>query len=66
MVPEKWRWLLILNPMVAIVEAFKWGTIGAGTLHLGSLAAAAAIIATILVTGLFHFNRAEAEQVDRL
>ncbi|HEY2944369.1 MAG TPA: ABC transporter permease [Vicinamibacteria bacterium] len=66
MVPEKWRWLLILNPMVAIVEAFKWGTIGAGTLHLASLVAAAAIIAAILVAGLFHFNRVEAEQVDRL
>ena len=31
-IPEQWRWLLALNPMSSVVEAFKWGTLGVGHL----------------------------------
>ena len=32
-----WRWLVAINPMAPIVEAFKWGTLGEGR-HPGGLA----------------------------
>jgi lipopolysaccharide transport system permease protein len=65
-VPEKWRWLVMLNPMAPIVEAFKWGTLGEGTLSAAGLATSIALIAVTMVTGLWFFTREEAASVDKL
>lgn len=29
-VPDKWRWILVLNPMVPIIEGFRYAFLGAG------------------------------------
>jgi lipopolysaccharide transport system permease protein len=65
-VPEQWRWLLSLNPMAAVVEAFKWGTLGVGHLSAASITSSLSLIALTLVTGLWFFNREEAASVDKL
>ena len=33
--PEKWQWLLALNPMTAVIAGFQWGVIGTGSPALG-------------------------------
>ena len=65
-VPEKWQWTIALNPMAAIVNAFKYGVLGIPVLDLEHLGIAVLISAVTLVSGLWFFNRADASAADKL
>jgi lipopolysaccharide transport system permease protein len=65
-VPEQWRWLLAFNPMAAIVEAFKWGTLGVGHLTVNLVVTSLVMIALTMVTGMWFFNREESASIDKL
>ena len=65
-IPEQWRWVLALNPMSSVVEAFKWGTLGVGHLTVGGVTTSLAMIALTLVTGIWFFNREEASSIDKM
>ena len=62
-VPEEYRRWMLLNPMVIIVETFKWGLLGIGEFYPRELGLAAAMIAVLLVVGLLYFTRSEARTV---
>lgn len=66
MVPEKYQWIVALNPMTGIVEAFRWGLIGQGGLHPLPLAISAVVFVVVGGTGLLFFGRAESKMVDAL
>ena len=65
-VPDQWHWVVSLNPMVTVVEAFKWGTLGEGTLQPASVVTSLALIAVTLASGLWFFIREEAASIDKL
>jgi lipopolysaccharide transport system permease protein len=64
LLPEPWRTLYSINPMVGVVEGFRWALLGAKTapgpmLIVSSLAALA-----LLVGGAFYFRRLEKTFAD--
>jgi len=64
LLPEPWRTLYGLNPMVGVVEGFRWALLGTDTtpgliIIVSSLAAL-----TILVGGAFYFRRMEKTFAD--
>jgi lipopolysaccharide transport system permease protein len=63
-IPPQYRWVVFLNPMAALVEAFKWGVIGAGELNLPALASAVVVITLTLISGIWYFIHAEATSID--
>lgn len=63
-VPEKWQWLVALNPMTAIVEIFRYAFLGAGTVDLVFLGISIAMTILILITGLILFSRIEKTFMD--
>jgi lipopolysaccharide transport system permease protein len=65
-VPEPWRWLLALNPMAAVVEMFKWGTLGVGHLTATSIFTSLALMTLTMISGMWFFNREEAASIDKL
>ena len=65
-IPESYRWIVAINPMAPIVEAFKWGTLGYGTLHPAALASSLVLMGVTMVSGLWFFNREESASVDKL
>ena len=65
-VPEKWRWLVMINPMAAYVEMFKWGLLGLGGIHPREIAIAVAITAVVGASGIWFFDRSEAEAADKV
>lgn len=65
-VPQRWEWLLWLNPMAALQESFRWTVLGVGRVQPWSIATAATVSMCALALGLRFFIRAEAESVDRL
>lgn len=65
-IPEKWRWVATINPMTPIVEAFKWGTLGVGSVRPTALATGIGLIALTMISGMWFFNREEASSIDKL
>ena len=51
MVPEQWRWLYSLNPMVGVVDGFRWALLGTASFPGAALASSAACILLLLAGG---------------
>ena len=56
-IPEKWRLLYSLNPMVGVIEGFRWALIGKATPDFAAMAMSMAIIFTLLIFAIAFFNR---------
>jgi lipopolysaccharide transport system permease protein len=64
LVPRDWRLLYAMNPMVGVIEGFRWALLGKGGDVGSSLAVSTAIIAFILAGGLYYFQRVERTVAD--
>jgi lipopolysaccharide transport system permease protein len=64
-VPESYRLLYSLNPMVGVIDGFRWCILGGEhTLYWPSLIAAAAIALVSLASGVWYFRRTERTFAD--
>jgi lipopolysaccharide transport system permease protein len=63
-VPEKFRVFVLINPVAPIVEAFKYGIIGAGEFNPCRLIYSAGFTLILLFIGLILFNRTEQNFMD--
>ncbi len=63
-IPGKYRWLLFANPMTPVVEAFRYGFMGAGSLDAFHLLYSGLFSLLVLVVGLVFFNRIERTFMD--
>jgi len=64
-VPEKWRLLYALNPMVGVIDGFRWALLsGAGELNWSGIALSTALSLTVVVTGLWYFRKTERVLAD--
>lgn len=62
-VPERWQLVYGLNPMVGVVEGFRWALLG--TQPPGAMVAVSAVVAVlVLVSGMFYFRRMERTFAD--
>ena len=59
LVPERWRTLYAINPMVGVVEGFRWTLLGTGTAPGPMILVSAAAALVTLIGGLFFFRRME-------
>lgn len=62
--PEKWGELLMLNPVVPIIEAFRYAFTGRGTFSVPYLMISIAISVVILFIGIVIFNKVEKNFMD--
>lgn len=64
LVPENWRIVYGLNPMVGVVEGFRWALLGkADALNL-SMLVSVLVVFFLFVGGLFYFKRMEKTLAD--
>lgn len=64
-VPEKWRMLYSLNPMVGVIDGFRWAIIGkTDSLFLHGFLVSTAMIAIFLVIGIVYFRKTEKKFAD--
>jgi lipopolysaccharide transport system permease protein len=66
LIPTKWRIVYGLNPMVSVVEGFRWALLGKAPPDWTMMAASATTVLVLLVGGLYFFRRVEATFVDVL
>ena len=59
-----WRTLYALNPMVAVVDGFRWSLLGTAAPPSSVIAASTAVALLLLVTGAFYFRRMEQSFAD--
>ena len=59
LVPEKYRGLYAINPMVGIVEGFRVALLGTGPIPWRLLVVSSATVVTLFVTGAMYFRRTE-------
>ncbi len=64
--PEKWQWVLALNPMTAVIAGFQWGVIGTGPPELGKTLVSMAATVVFIVVGLWYFRRSEPSFADTI
>jgi len=65
-VPEGWRTLYGLNPLVGVIEGFRWAVLGTGETS-GPMFGISTLIAGILfITGIIWFRRRERTFVDSI
>ena len=64
LLPEVWRPLYALNPMVGVVEGFRWALLGTDTAPGLMVLVSSAAAALLLVSGAFVFRRLERNLAD--
>jgi len=59
-VPEKWRLVYSLNPMVGVIDGFRWAIIGGETsLYWPGLMLSAGLTLLVFMSGLWYFRSTE-------
>jgi lipopolysaccharide transport system permease protein len=59
-VPEQWRLLYSLNPMVGVIDGFRWAILGGSTqLYWPGFLLSLTLVLVILVTGIIYFRKTE-------
>lgn len=63
-VPENYRWMYDFNPIVFVIESFRFAFMGEGTVTFHQVAVSAVLSIGILFLGLIVFNKTEQTSVD--
>jgi lipopolysaccharide transport system permease protein len=63
-IPSGWRFLYNLNPMVGVVEGFRWALLGQQNVPTGLLLLSTVVVLILFIGGLFFFRRIEHEFAD--
>lgn len=64
LVPEKWQFLYGLNPMVGVVEGFRWALLGTSNISPVLVLASLFTMFVVLMSGLYYFRRMEETFAD--
>lgn len=64
-VPEKWQLLYSLNPMVGVIDGFRWALLrGDPPLNMQNLAVSIIVSLLVLIAGIFYFRKVERNFAD--
>lgn len=59
-VPEKWRLLYALNPMVGVIDGFRWALLkGSCELNWSGILLSTVLSSILMITGLWFFRKTE-------
>jgi lipopolysaccharide transport system permease protein len=64
LVPEPWRFVYSLNPMVGVLEGFRWSLLGAANPSFQAIAVSAIVALPVFLGGLVFFRRMERAFAD--
>ena len=65
LVPAEWQGIYQLNPMVGVIEGFRWALLGQGQPPpVTAVAVSTVVTVVVLVLGLAYFRRVERTFAD--
>lgn len=62
--PDKYKWIILLNPLTSIFEAFKYAVMGVGTFSWGQLSYSFGFMIVLLGAGIVVFNKVQRSFMD--
>ena len=62
--PEKYRWILELNPLSSVIEGFRWVILGTGEFTFTGIAYTFTVAIVLFLIGLLAFNKVEKNFID--
>jgi lipopolysaccharide transport system permease protein len=65
-IPEAYRPLFALNPLVGVIEGFRWCLLGVGELGPGVLIPSTVVAAALLTSGFAYFRASERRFADTI
>ena len=63
-VPAQWRWLYSLNPMVGVIDGFRWAILGGSRLYWPEFTLSVGLVALLFTSGIWYFRRMERSFAD--
>jgi lipopolysaccharide transport system permease protein len=63
-IPEKWRLLYSINPMVGVIDGFRWSILGGQELYWPGLAISIVMVALVIRSGIWYFRMTERTFAD--
>ncbi len=64
-IPEKWKLVYSMNPMVGVIEGFRWAILGTGVkLYWPGFILSLALTVTIAISGFWYFRKTERTFAD--
>lgn len=63
-VPDKWRLLYSVNPMVGVIDGFRWAILGEHNIYWPGLAISVVGVCLIIMTGIWYFRKTERTFAD--
>jgi len=64
-VPDQWRLLYSLNPMVGVIDGFRWAILGGeNRLYWPGISLSLALVLLIAITGVLYFRKMEKSFAD--
>jgi len=64
-VPQQWRLLYSLNPMVGVIDGFRWAILGGESkLYWPGFSLSLALVALLLYSGIWYFRKTEKTFAD--
>ncbi len=64
-VPDKWKLVYSLNPMVGVIDGFRWAIIGGDyKIYIPGLILSIVMVIFILLTGIYYFRKTENKFAD--
>ena len=64
MIPERWQWIALINPMTTVVESTRWSMLGSATFSLSTSLIGMGISTLLLISGVLLFGKVERNFVD--
>jgi lipopolysaccharide transport system permease protein len=66
-IPERWRALYAMNPMVTVTELFRWAALGSAVVPEPSMLVISVVIMfAMLLSGMAYFRYIERQMADRI
>lgn len=63
-IPQQWRFAYSLNPMVGVIEGFRWALLGKDAPDVAAMTVGAVAIAALLLSGVVFFKKMERSFAD--
>ena len=64
MIPEKWQFLYSINPMVGVIEGFRWALLGKQSPNFMAMAISVIVVMALFLGGILYFKKMEQTFAD--
>lgn len=63
-VPDEWRLLYSINPMVGVIDGFRWAILGESNIYWPGFGMSVVGVALVVLSGIWYFRRTERTFAD--